>query len=278
MGSLLADWAPSGTSGNLRLAVRNGYLNFYRLGQSVSKVEFPKRGRAWTASIHRKYFGDPDGETYLKIGAEGPDDARSTPAWDGQTMLASCIAAAEGHAGCEKRHIDRLLDVSPRIIDLEIALPSRQRDGGTAPRIDIAALEDPADGRPARVVFWEVKRINDARLRSTRPVPEVVCKQIEPYERYVRRDCRLFEDAYRKTCRLLREFHCIASDLWETPRPLDPLIPGVADGERLEVDARPRLLIIEDEDPKSNWKHHLRKLENCLGDRVHLARPGQAIP
>ena len=47
MRDLLAEWAPSGTPGSLRLAVRNGYLNFYHLGQSVSKVELhSKRKRA----------------------------------------------------------------------------------------------------------------------------------------------------------------------------------------------------------------------------------------
>ena len=275
MRDLLAEWAPSGTPGSLRLAVRNGYLNFYHLGQSVSKVEFPKRKETATSRIHHKYI-DPEavGQKYLRIGpSKGRNDA-GVCEWGGSTMLASWIAKAASHANCEKKHIDRLLNVSPRVIDLEIALPARQR-GESAPRIDIAALEEPCDGHRARIVFWEVKRINDARLHS-RSVPEVV-EQIKAYERYVRSDRPRFENAYRENCRILCQLHRIASDLWETPQ-LDPLISAVADGECVEVDTEPRLLIIEDEIPRSNWEHHRSELTRRLTDRVHLARAGEADP
>ena len=276
MRDLLCEWAPSGTPGSLRLAVRNGYLNFYHFGQSVSKVEFPKRGETATASIHHKYVRNAEGQTYLKIHtAEGLDvTGRKTCKWGGSAMLASWIAKAAGHANCEKRHIDTLLDRSPKVIDLEIALPARG-DKRSAPRIDIAALEGPSDGHRPCIVFWEVKRINDARLRSE-GVPKVV-EQIGAYEEYVRSVPQLFENAYRENCRILCKFHRIASDLWETP-PLDPLISAVAGGEYVEVDAEPRLLIVEDECPKSNWDHHLSKLTSCLTDRVRLAQEGDVDP
>lgn len=53
---LLSLWRPAGVpSGDdgLRLAVRNGYLNFYRLGQSVGRVEV-KRGEL-VCFVHAKY-------------------------------------------------------------------------------------------------------------------------------------------------------------------------------------------------------------------------------
>ena len=276
MRDLLAEWAPSGTPGSLRLAVRNGSLNFYHLGQSVPKVEFPKLGETATALVHHKYvIRNAKEQTYLKIHhAEGLGDTGNRCAWGGPTMLASWIANAACHANCEKRHVDALLDRSPKVIDLEIALPARG-DKRSAPRIDIAALEEASDGHPASIVFWEVKRINDARLRS-RSVPKVV-EQIGAYEEYVRSLPQLFESAYRENCRILCKFHRIASDLWETPS-LDPLISAVADGEYVEVDAEPRLLIIEDECPKSNWEHHRSELTRRLTDRVHLARPGDVDP
>ena len=275
MHDLLADWAPSGNRGSLRLAIRNGYVNFYRLGQSVSKVEFRKRQKTATATIHHKYVRIAKGQTYFKVRpTEGLDDAGNTCDWGGSTMLASWIARASRHANREKKYIDNLLNVSPRIIDLEIALPARD-DKRSAPRIDIAALDARRVGPGARLVFWEVKRINDARLRS-RSVPKVI-EQIEAYERYVRNDRPCFEKAYRETCRLLCKFHRIASDLWGIP-PLDPLISAVADGECLEVDAKPRLLIIEDEKPKRNWEHHRRELTKRLTDRVHLVCAGDVKP
>lgn len=276
MRDLLAEWAPSGTPGSLRLAVRNGYVNFYHLGQSVSKVNFPKRRETATATVHHKYvIPGAEGQTYLKVRpSEGRDERGERCNWGGPRMLRSWVENAAGHANREKEHIDKLLDISPRVIDLEIALPARRR-GESAPRIDIAALEASSDGHGARIVFWEVKRINDSRLRS-RTVPEVV-QQIEAYGRYVQSDRPRFETTYRETCRVLCEFQRIASDLSETPS-LDPLVSAVAEGERVEVDAEPRLLIIEDECPKANWENHLRKLTSRLAGRVHLARPGDGDP
>ena len=278
MRDLLDEWAPSGTPGSLRLAVRNGYLNFYHLGQSVPKVKFPREGTA-TASIHHKYVRRPNKPTYPKIHAsQGLDDTGTTPEWGGPKMLNSWIAKAACHANREKRLVDALLDRSSKIIDLEIALPARDDtetsgDGRrSAPRIDIAALDDD----PARVVFWEVKRINDARLRS-KSVPKVV-DQLHAYREYVRSKPQLFKDAYRNTCCILSQFHDIACGHWDSPRPLDRLVSEVANGLHLEVDDEPRLLIIEDEAHKGNWDHHLSELTNRLGDRVQLVRPGQPLP
>ena len=279
MSDLLAEWAPSGSCGSLRLAIRNGYLNFYHLGQSVSKVDFPERKETATSTIHHKYI-DPTakGQKYRRIGPyKGLDETGVCCEWGGPAMLASWISKAGGHANREKKHIDALLNVSPKVIDLEIALPARPGGERSAPRIDIASLEEPRTGASARLVFWEVKMIDDARLRS-RSVPKVV-EQIKAYEDYVRHDPGLFEDAYRKTCRILGNFHDIASRLWEAPRPLDPLVSATADGGPVEVDPEPRLLIIDDgSSPGGNWQHHLTNLTSGLPGRVHLARAGQTDP
>ncbi len=277
MRDLLAKWAPSGTRGSLRLAVRHDYVNFYHLGQSVSKVKFPTRAKP-TATVHHKYvIRKAEGQTYIKIDAtEGLDGTgKRTQQWGGAKTLDSWIAKAASYANVEKGHIDSLLNVSPNVIDLEIALPARHGEH-SAPRIDIAALEDASDSHPARVVFWEVKRINDPRLRS-RSVPEVL-GQLRRYKDYVASSPRLFKVAYRQTCAILSQFHDIACCLWDSPQPLDRVVSDVANGGSLEVDVEPRLLIIEDEHPKRNWEHHRDKLTNGLGDRVHFASPGQAIP
>lgn len=60
---LLSLWRPSGhPSGDhgLRLAIRNGYLNFYRLGQSFARVAYVS-GKL-IAEVHYKYvLGDLPG-------------------------------------------------------------------------------------------------------------------------------------------------------------------------------------------------------------------------
>ena len=277
MRDLLAEWAPSGSCGNLRLAVRNGYVNLYHLGQSVSKVEFSQRKATATAKIHHKYIcPNARGQKYLKIRPfEGRDDTGDCCEWGGPEMLRSWISKAACYATCEKKHIDLLLDVSSRVVDLEIGIPAGNR---STPRIDVATLEEPHAGDGARIVFWEVKMIYDSRLRS-RSVPEVV-EQMQAYEDYVRADPCLFEDAYRETCRILSGFHDIASCLWESRRPfLDPLVSAVAKGDRVEVDPEPRLLIIDDGTPPGgNWEHHLDILKSRLTDKVHLACATQLDP
>src|SRR5258707_475086 len=78
---LISRWQPSGNSigkrmeqeseEHLRLAIRNGYLNFYRAGQSVAKVKFGS-GKL-QAEIHKKYvYGDDCGEQrYVKLTSDG---------------------------------------------------------------------------------------------------------------------------------------------------------------------------------------------------------------
>ena len=278
MRDLLAEWAPSGTSGSLRLAVRNGDVNFYHRGQSVSKVGFRKRRAAAISRIHHKYvIPDASGQKYIKIHPfEGLDDAGSRCEWGGPEMLRSWVAKAASFANREKGHIDKLLNVSPKVIDLEIALPAVPNGRRNAPRMDIATLESRCEGAAPRIVFWEVKMIDDPRLRSTR-IPKVV-EQIEAYREYVGRDPGRFEDAYRETCRILGNFYDIASRLWESPQPLDPLISAAAEGN-LEAEPQPRLLIIDDgSSPGGDWERHLRKLTNRLTDRVHMVSAGELVP
>src|SRR3954462_9236040 len=75
---LLKQWRPAGDlrdssctpqpgADHLRLAIRAGYLNFYRGGQSVAKVTFTN-GKL-QASVHNKYVcgKNDDSQAYVKI-------------------------------------------------------------------------------------------------------------------------------------------------------------------------------------------------------------------
>jgi hypothetical protein len=74
--NLLRLWRPSGQLSEeygLRLAIRNNYLNFYRLGQFVASVACV-RGKL-VADVHYKYvLGEQSGYSgplYLRLNAEG---------------------------------------------------------------------------------------------------------------------------------------------------------------------------------------------------------------
>ena len=281
MHDLLAEWAPSGTpagSGrSLRLAVRNGYLNFYRLGQSVAKVECGQGRRPPPLTLHQKYVRPcAKGQGYLRVDPHKGLDDRGCPCdWGGREMLRAWIRNSECHANCEKRRIDALLSVSPKVIDLEMALPAwpgRSDGKRSAPRMDIVALERTPGGAGARIVFWEAKMIRDSRLRAVE-TPKVFT-QLNAYEEYVsdpdNRDH--VKTAYIETCRILGRLHAIASDIRQVP-PLDSLVCSATEPDfQVEVDIKPRLLIFDDgPGPDGNWAHHLGKLTNKFVDRVHLA-------
>src|SRR6266404_4965592 len=59
----------------LRLAIRDGYVNFYRGGQSIARVGFGSRG-GLQARIHNKYiYGDEgSGQNYLTVTSAGVAD------------------------------------------------------------------------------------------------------------------------------------------------------------------------------------------------------------
>jgi hypothetical protein len=57
---------------HLHLAIRNGYMNFYRGGQSVAKVGLDRQGKL-QAKIHNKYvYGDEGkGNGYITLTSAG---------------------------------------------------------------------------------------------------------------------------------------------------------------------------------------------------------------
>ena len=63
---LLSSWAPSGSPGVLRLAIRNGYMNFYSKGQSIARIDFDGHSASPTMHIHEKYVKNvPTEDRYI---------------------------------------------------------------------------------------------------------------------------------------------------------------------------------------------------------------------
>ena len=273
MRDLLARWAPSGSAGPLRLAIRNGYMNFYRCGQSVARVEFGRGGATPSIRIHEKYVRPATGGgRYLQAAAdEGLDERGRRCRWGGAEMLVAWMANSEGHRGAEKRAIDRLLEVSPKVVDLEMGLPAFGGRKG-APRMDMVALEEDGDG--ARIVFWEAKMIGDPRIRSN-GIPEVF-EQIASYEEYLGNVGRRTQvaRAYRENCRILAAVHELVAARREV-EPLDALVRAVSGpGCKLDVECKPRLLIFDDgrERRPGAWERHLEKLRARVA--VAVTEPG----
>jgi hypothetical protein len=255
--------------GRLRLAIRNGHLNFYRGGQSVAKIGFDSGGRL-QFRIHSKYVYGETGRSdkYVTLTSAGlPDQAtRELREYRGLAELKGWVANANKHVGKEKRFVDSVVARNPHTIDLEMALPAYSKER-KAPRMDLVALEPVGDCW--RIVFWEAKLVDDPRLRcrGDNVSPKVV-QQLAQYTSWLGHPNHLclVAHAYQNTCRLLVEFRELAKRF--NPE-IEELGPGIvaaaaADVSSLLVDVKPRLLIYNDpENIPFIRDRHLQKLRSA---------------
>ncbi len=253
---------------HLRLAIRNGYVNFYRGGQSVGKVGLNRRGKL-RAIIHNKYvYGDEGkGQGYVTVTSAGFPKLGTgqLDCYGDIKTLDTWIARANSHGGDEKPFVDLVVAQNPNVIDLEMGLPaySASLTERRAPRMDLVALEPIRDRW--QVVFWEAKLAGDERARS-RLTPKVL-QQIEDYKRWLgNKDNReRVVHAYRRTC-------CLLVCLREIAKRFNPQIEELGAGIRAVaapdaplplIDAEPCLLI-DDRARDAAFDQHLRKLrEEC---------------
>ena len=112
---LLRKWVPAGESAskapagadagdgktNLRLAVRDGYLNLYQTGQSVARVSF-KGAQRLQAEIHEKYIhgNEATGQKNVALNSKGYLDRSGTrQPYGGLSDLDAWIANAKTYGG-----------------------------------------------------------------------------------------------------------------------------------------------------------------------------------
>jgi hypothetical protein len=203
----------AGTHG-LRVAIRNGYLNFYVKGQSVGELRLVS---GWPRlKLHRKYkeCADSGSERARDLGQKyevvNADSLMAT----GPDIINGWIHAAQTYAGDEKRFVDDLVAVTPGTLDQEMGLPADEDAVGrdrTAPRMDLVVAQG------TDIAFWEAKCGVNAELRARAAYRESpdgsydvgphVIWQLRRYERWVGRPRRRQEvrDAYVATAKILLE-------------------------------------------------------------------------
>jgi hypothetical protein len=258
---LLSLWCPSGhASGQfgLRLAIRNGYLNFYRLGQSVARVECV-RGQL-IAEMHYKYVLDepPPGlrpkSPNLRLTTEGVFYRRSQVAdYEGLSTLHKWISAAEkDHAGAEKTIVDLLVEMNDSVVDLEMAIPAWTLSK-VAVRMDLVAIED------GKVVFWEVKTVDDSRIRCRADFEEDksphVLEQLSHYRVFLKEDVHIeqVESAYRKAAGFLVKLRALADKNKIGPAlKLGYSIVAASQSHGLNVARLANLVVVDMPKPKGN--------------------------
>lgn len=286
---LLSYWNPSGDAvgrradqedkEHLRLAIRYGYLNFYRAGQSVAKVSFDKEGKL-QAKIHNKYvYGKRgSGQSYVKLTSAGFPKGlvgNQLIRYGGAACLRGWISNANEHGGKEKRFVDLVVAQNPNIIDLEMGLPAYSNGKQSAPRMDLVGLEPVGNGW--RIVFWEAKLVGDgrARCRGVEKEPRVV-EQLKDYTQWLGHENHrdVVARAYQRTCYLLVKLHDVAKRFRPDIEELGLGIRNVAtpNAPPLIIDDKPRLLIDDRTRNVAFTKNgHLQKLLN-LGLHVQMVQ------
>ena len=290
-GDLLRRWQPAGGSVaqapdanegsgvNLRLAVRDNYLNLYQAGQSIARVDFVGKRRL-RAHIHEKYIHgrEATGQDYVVLTSEGyVDRSGARRAYGGIGDLDTWIEGAKAYGGREKAFVEQVVSRNENVIDLEMALPAYRDEASqrSAPRMDIVALE--RDGLSWRIVFWEAKLVKDPRARCRDTGEPEVCRQLKSYTDWLDHgDHReVVKSAYANACRVLVGMHEIAKSFNPDIRPLGEAIAAVGSASAgLTVDDKPRLLIddrIADASFRTN--NHLQKLLD-LGHHVQVVEEG----
>jgi hypothetical protein len=276
---MLRRWHPSGDAidtrtedeggEHLRLAIRNGYLNFYRAGQSVAKVDFGDGGRL-RAKIHKKYvYGDECGEQgYVKLNSNGfPELGTGRIIPYDVTLLRKWIARANRHTGAEKRFVDLVVGRNCNVIDLEVGLPAYSKipEERRAPRMDLVRIE--SDDDRWRVVFWEAKSVTNVEARCQGANDPRVIGQLKKYTDWFGHPnhLELVAKAYQSTCRILVDLHAAAKGFRSDIEELGPGIRAVAAPRALLplIDDKPRLLIDDREGNIAFTKNaHLKKLQD----------------
>jgi hypothetical protein len=282
---LLKHWRPAGElqgggakstqsdEDHLRLAIRDGYLNFYHYGQSVARVKVVK-GKL-QAEVHNKYvYGDQggSGQEYIKITDGTYKNHDGTRGIFRYGIVHDVILNASGHAGEEKSFVDGVVARNAGVIDLEVGLPADPDlwSENSAQRMDLAAVEPCGDHY--RLAFWEAKLASnpEARCKDAGKAPKVIA-QLKTYEKWIAKNRKVVSEAYQSCCTDLVRLYEIAKKLDKGKPGLGKAINAVA-GSTLCVDSTPRLIIDATKGDAAFEKNgHLKKLHDS-GICVRMVR------
>ena len=269
---LLKSWAPAGTPADidsgrfLRLAVRNGYLNFYYKGQSVANVGQYRTGEL-KLNVHQKYVFETPSKDQIYVsmshlGTELTNGKEEICKYQTAVTLKAWAKKAFCFSGSEKRGVDAILSnpANTHVIDMEMALPAKN-PGETAPRMDLVVL----DGETIR--FWEAKTLNNPELRASGVAEPKVFEQLERYTNWFGNDGNKEKvaDAYKKAAEIICQ-------LWElaeitTPKPAS-FIAASKPETMLKIDTSPLIVCFSGklgeswQSTPSRWHNHRDKIRD----------------
>lgn len=175
-------------------------------------------------------------------------------------------------ADAEKAGCHELAVRNPSVIDVEVAFPGKyvfDDKATSAPRVDLAAVE--ADGRDARLVFWEAKTYENGELRALdEKTPAKVCGQVKRYRQILAEHRATVEESYFRVAANLVAFKALG---WV--RTLSDTIEVVGKGEaKLRLHDEPAVGLVvfgfdAGQRDEKRWMGHRDKLKKSI-ERVKL--------
>lgn len=272
-------WADVLCDPDLPLAVRDRSLNVYHRGASLFRVA--PAGGGVTVETHAKYLVRQR-QALARLGPNGGFDLDpATAVWtryEGPGTLAEMKRAAAALSGLEKAGVHTLVQASPNVVDVEIALtgaptsaaltepegaeadaallqPDADTSAASPPaltrqdRLDVASLEERGVAGEAWLVFHEAKLAANPDLRS-RTTPAIV-GQVARYRESLAREAERLAASYPALCRDLVRLDSLRRAVRasrgldaDVLPPRDPLVAEVASGHRqLRIDPEPRLVV-----------------------------------
>jgi len=149
------------------------------------------------------------------------------------------------YAGVEKSIVDELVAKNDNVVDLEMALPAWTLPK-VAVRMDLVAIED------GKVVFWEVKTVDDSRIRCRAEFEEDksphVLEQLSHYRVFLKEDPHIeqVESAYRNAAGFLFRLRALADENKIGPAlKLGKSIVAASQAQRLDVARLANLVVVD---------------------------------
>ena len=263
-------WRALASDPDLFIAIRDGYLNVYKGGNSLLKLTLD--GDRLAGETHYKYLLRPDSrKPYVPVdnGVVKLPDAAALFHADLSDIPALKRAAA-AYVGDEKAGVHRIVLSNPNVVDVEVAfgIEGNGEEGPSTRRIDFAALHPTADG--AEIVFYEAKAFANKELRAAGDTPPPVVGQIEGYRNLLAEHADALARSYRAVCGNLAALVGVRERYGAS---LDLMRRLAGNDAMLHVSEAVSLVVFgfdSDQRDGTVWKGHREKLDAALGKRLLL--------
>lgn len=231
-------WKPLTKDHELYIEIRKkNVIDVYYYGGRMAEISYDRFSKKVVAKAHPKYLGytDVKDENYYRRSVGKGGKEQFTPIYqDCQNWLESRVeelkenirniySQSENGESTKEKFIQGKLITEGRdkYLDSEFAHRFHDHEKETI-RIDMVKIED------NRIIFEELKRIGDSRLRTKNGEPEILT-QIRNYREFLQCNKDRLAAYYKMLYRIKKE--------------LDLPVPSVDDVDSLTIDPEPQLLI-----------------------------------